>query len=462
MIDESIEKFKLNIENENYAKIFISLKQFFTKYSAAEEIDASISQFLELFDQNFDILIESEHSKKTQMRQIIAESLEKTFNIDSFNLEIQKSDFLKERIVELVKTQINFFFFIFKSKNTKNQELIQRILLKLFDRFPEKAENLFSDIFEYFCNNPNEIDYVLPLIDKILDQSPKIVLSKFFSWIDLFINQELQINGPNIILIKEIFHLLKIYCEIYPDYCSVYLNQIIIIFLFTIDHSILEDNIINDFAFIVYFYAKHGEYLIANYIFDLYQLGFNLKKEPQRLIYLSIREIYENYPEEISNKIIENNNEELFSTKLLIFLSNIDDRQVLDVLIDLFLMINIEISKIKFKNKISISNSDQEHIKLEFYDLIKNYYQILKNLNNYIKNYVYILFKSISEIDQKINEYFESNITSSAITLPNFSQKYLLDEKLSEEIDNKKIKEIFESFLIDLYEFILSLKNQIN
>lgn len=457
MLDDSIENFKINIKNENYAKIFISLKQFFIKNSVKGELDTSAIQFLEIFEQNFDFLIESEHNKKTQMRQIIAESLEKTFNIDSFNLEIQKSDFLKDKIVELVKTQLNYFIGLIKNKNITNREIIQRILLKMFDRFPEDSEKLFSDIFEYICRNPEEINYFAPFIDKILDQSPKTVLSIIFSWLDFFINQKQKIDSLNIILVKKIFHLIKIYCEIYPDYCSIYLNQVIIVFLHNIDLNNVDDIFLDDFTFIVYYYAKYGEYLIANYIFDLYQLAFTLKKEPQRLIYLSIREIYENYPEEISNKIIENNNEELFSSKLLTLLSNIEDRQVLDVLIDLFLMTNIEISKIKFKTKNPPVDSDQEYNKLEFLDFIQNYYQLLEKLNHYIKNHIYILFKSISEIDQKISEYNESIESSNKQIFMNFSQKYLVDEKLSQENDNNIIKERFESFLSNLFEFIQSI-----
>ncbi len=471
-------EFSKNLKQHRYVGIYSGLKSFFYQLNEMGAPSKDIEEILLLFDNNFDLILEKERQKMKEMRNILKNYYKNTFSTsdlpsiknkksennenDIFQNDYNpnKNEFMKQKIADLIQQNITLLQSLLFERDFENKTVLRDLLLKIFDQFPDDAEKLFDSIFNEFINNTN-FDLFIPLIDKIIDKAPKSAFFKVFQWISIENEKNEFFSNKNLPKIVEIVKLMRIYAQIYPDYFTSHLKLFFDVFIENMKNknqfSEEIQSILNDFAYIMHFFSKHGEYIIAEYTTDLFHLALKVQGDCQRYFFISIKEVFENYPAEIAKIFIEKGIEDLFYTEILKLLKKYDEnqRQTIDVLIDLFLLVKTESQKIKQRNLISSEVDKKSEGDIDYKEIINNYLDSVENLIPILKNHTYLFFKAVSEI----NKIFLSISKDMKIeNLEKYMDKYIEDDEIgSEEKNNLKYKEFLKNFVKEAREYAQKL-----
>jgi len=469
-----LENLKEFLKDSNYVKIFITLKRIFNIILETPLYNDFINNFVKFFYYNLDKFVEKEYNKKCQMRQIIQESLSQTIASKSEIEEFRKDEFIKEKIIELISKNLNIFHALLFDKSINDVDfkiILVNLILELYDRFPEISMSYFKEIFgniiktKIYLHSDLNIHLIL---DKMMDLSPNITLEIIFSWFEEFKtnNKSLFLND-NIILLEKIFQILRIYCEIYPEYFNIYLENLIQIVFDEIELIKSNDKnfiILNSFSYIVYYFSQKGEMSLIKYSKELIELSFISKRESQRFLFQAIYNLFNNYSEDIIQNIIEFNLIEKILKDVFELIANVCDQQTQDVLIDFYILIKIELKKINIGITKDIDNSKEFDLN-QINSILNEYYIILKDISHFIKNNHYVLLKSSSEINSLVSilkqKYDLLNLNEKLSNLSEFNEKFAVS-KFKKEIDIKKLFEEFLNFLHNLLIELNKISNQRN
>ncbi|MBD3351500.1 MAG: hypothetical protein GF364_08430, partial [Candidatus Lokiarchaeota archaeon] len=110
-LQELLINFRNSLDARSFPKIYVYLKQFFQKLSDLGEKKSIIEDFLAVISDNFDLIVEPEREKRTQMRLILQKSINRTF--EDSNIDHQKNDFMKRKIVNIIESNISLIESLF-------------------------------------------------------------------------------------------------------------------------------------------------------------------------------------------------------------------------------------------------------------------------------------------------------------------------------------------------------------
>ncbi|MHA1297817.1 MAG: hypothetical protein ACTSO9_00060 [Candidatus Helarchaeota archaeon] len=466
MTDDLIKELQTYIKEENYVKIFIILKKIFKQLLDMPSYNQFVSDFINFFYFNIEKIIEKEYRKKSQMRQFIQKSLSETISSDLDIQNLQKDEFLKEKIVELISKNLYIFIEMLFDPSVEDisfQNILINLILELFDRFPQSAPTYFNQIFSDMLRtqiyNKAKLNIFL-ILDKMMDISPKVTLEIIFTWVNAEHNKKKLFKRENIILIENIFQLFKTYCEIYPDYFAPYLSKAIDIIFEELPLLLMNDKnhkIINSFSFIIFYFANHGEINLVKYTKEIIKLSFISKGETQRYFFLAIYHLFENYIDQIVIDIADNNLFQKLPNDILNLIKEVSETQTQDVLIDIFFLLKIELKKIELlkneNNAISIENNAKSRNPKIIYMLLEEYLNILKKIKPVIMNNQYLLLKAITEIDSLSNQLEGKNnlqILKENQSIKNRFYEKIIISKFKKDLNIENIFAEFIEFLTNL------------
>lgn len=424
------------VEKEKFSTLYVTLQKVFNEIHNLGQYEDWIFDFLTVLEKNFEVVLEKDWQKNRMTRDVLQQSLSQAMGDEK--IDVKKDDFFKQKIYALLDTEKDLIFEMFADPQFPRSDTLTSLLVKIVKYYKFKSDEYVSFFFSAFFKEKMDIEEFRDILDAFFDLSPKISIELAFRWMQNNFKQEKLLIGRNLARLSILMELFAVYCEIYPDYFRNYLDEFIEIFISNQENLVRSELVSHKFAFFIHYFAKQGEYIGSRFILDIFNIAENVNKTTQRLLFLTVKETVENYPEEIAQSILIGRPDRFYE-QILKLIEKTRTRSILDILIDILFLVKVEIEKIQYEN-------DDSSIPLAP-ELTCNIFTqitvVIDELIPIINDYSYLLLKSISEIDQVIQLYNEDYQKNDLVS---FEKRFLDDDILSQDHNGDEIK----SLLINL------------
>lgn len=449
--DEMISKLEEGLAKEKYSKIYIGLQQFFKYIQDLSKYDAWIENFFTMLNENFRRILEKDWQKNRMTRDILQKSLDKTMG--NSQIDVKKDDFFKQKIYMLFAEKKDVIYEVFIDPQFPKSAALNELIVKLLKNYNFSSDNYVSVFYKAFFNEKDSCRDFIEILDTLFDLSPKLSLEYTFKWLKRRAEEQNLLDSASSKHLMIIMAIFSTYCEIYPDYFRIYLEDFIEIFISQKDRLINSTEILGHFSFVVHYFSKRGEYTGARFIPDFFNIAISAPKEPQRLLFLSVRELMENYPEEITRTILIGDAEKFYG-QILQLMKRTTNRSIIDILLDIFFFIKLESKRLSFDD----GKEDALLPKKLAIDLFNTIVSMVDKLISILEDLPYLLLKTVSEVDSIINILNEQN---PGLHLDLFEERFLEEEILSQNHKETKIRSVLTSLCDQLKLEIESLRETI-